>query len=466
MMPEVVRELVGKAGALADADKLDEAMAICNGIILDHPDDPGALYVIGLCLLNAARQVQAIQIAKRITHLCPNDFRGWSLLTLCWGELHRYDESLRNAERAVKCRRIDKTLADLAYAHANAGNWDRADEFCKQAQIEATVNPSPLANEALKNCRVSDGYIRLAKGDWKEGFRAYRATMRTKWRKEWAYGDSQEWQGEPDAVVMVTGEQGLGDEIMAASVVPDAAKACTQFIFDCDARLATLFRRSFPGILVTPTRREREITLPMMPTHHKSLFGLGELFRQKDADFPRRPYLTADSDDVAMFRQRFKGKRVIGLAWSGGLPRTGQEPRAAGLNAFLPLLKRGGEFLSLQYKDDLAEIDALEKQHGIRIRRLPWVTQGQDMDLLAALVASLDEVIGVHTTVLHLSSALGVKTTTLVHRGSGWRYSGDELIWYPETTKLWRKKTGESWRDCVERLVNDRVLRADLAAVG
>lgn len=460
-----MKELVKQAGDLADADRLDEAMEVCNRVILDEPDNPGALYVIGCCLLKAARQLQAIQIAKRITHLCPNDFRGWSLLALCWGELHRYDESVRNAEKALKCKRMDKTLADLAYAHTNAGNWELADRYCGEAMLEAVTKPSPLSEEALRNCRVSEGYIKLAQGKWKEGFQGFRATMRTKWRKEWTYGDSKEWMGEPDAIVMVTGEQGLGDEIMAASVIHDAKSHCKQFIFDCDARLATLFRRSFPGVLVTPTRREQNITLPVMPTHHKSLFGLGELFRQRDEDFPRDPYLIPDPEDVAMFRERFKGKKVIGLAWSGGLPRTGQEPRAAGLNAFLPLLKRGGEFLSLQYTDDIKEICELEQQHGIKIHRLPWVTRGQYIDLLAALIAACDEVIGVHTTALHLSSALGVKTTTLVHRGSGWRYAPKELLWYPESTKLWRKKIGESWRDCIERLVHDRLLRADRAEV-
>jgi ADP-heptose:LPS heptosyltransferase len=236
------------------------------------------------------------------------------------------------------------------------------------------------------------------------------------------------------------------------------------FILDCDARLESLFKRSFPNILVTPTRRERNVTLPVMPTHHKSMFGLGEMFRQKDEDFPRKPYLVPNPEDVQMFRDRFKGKKVIGLAWSGGLPRTGQEPRAAGLNAFLPLLKRGGTYLSLQYTDDTAEIEALKEQ-GIEVLQLPWVTRGQDMDLLASLLAACSEVIGVHTTSLHLASALGVPVTCLVHRGSGWRYSQDELIWYPKTTKVWRKKSGESWRDCIERLANDRLLRADKPAV-
>ena len=460
---ESVNDLVAVAARLADGDpengigeNPDAAMAIYNEVLLDHPNHAGALYGVGTILREAGRWSQAIQIALRVTAEKPRDPRGWKLLATTYGALNRYDECLRFAEKAVLCQRVDYTLADLAYAHTNAGNWDLADKINQEALIAATTNPSGLVKEALLNCRVNEAHIRLAKGDWKAGFPAFRATLRTKWRKEWAYGDSKEWFGEPDAVVMVTGEQGLGDEVMAASMIPDAAKAAKTFILDCDARLATLFRRSFPGILVTPTRRERNITLPVMPTHHKSMFGLGELFRHKDEDFPRKPYLVPDADDVAMFRERFKGRKITGLAWSGGLPRTGLEPRTAGLNAFLPLLKRGGEYLSLQYKCDLAEINNLERQHGIKIHRLPWVTQGQDMDLLAALIASLHEVVGVHTTALHLSSALGVPTTALTHRGSGWRYSGTDLIWYPTTTKLWRKKTGESWRDCVERLAESR----------
>jgi hypothetical protein len=330
---------------------------------------------------------------------------------------------------------------------------------------------SPLAKEALLNARVSMGYVRLAQGKWVEGFQGFRHTMRTKWRKERVYdtpnGPTVEWMGEKDAVVVVTGEQGLGDEIMAAGVIPDAAKNCRKFVFDCDDRLAPLFRRSFPDIVVTPTRRAEAFTSPVMPTHHKTLFGLAELFRQTDESFPRQPYLQADADLRTMFSALFAewgagslsngDKSVIGLAWSGGLPRTGMEQRKAGLNAFLPLIRRGGaEFVSLEYKDDAAEVAAFEAQHGLKVRRIPWATQTGNMELLAALIAECSEVIGVATTALHLSSALGVPTTIIVNRGLGWQFAGDELLWYPSTTQLWRKQSGASWRDSVAALVDKR----------
>ena len=78
------------------------------------------------------------------------------------------------------------------------------------------------------------------------------------------------------------------------------------------------------------------------------------------------------------------------------------------------------------------------------------------MDVLAGLLGACSEVIGVHTSALHLASAIGTPTTILTHRGSGWRYAPKELLWYPPTTQMHRKQSGESWRECVGRLVEQR----------
>jgi tetratricopeptide (TPR) repeat protein len=456
-----VDEVVAKAGKLADGGEPDAAMQIYNDVLLNHPDHPGCLYGVGIILREAGRYAQAIQIAKRVAEVCPRDPRGWKLLATIYGEMSRYDESIRYAERALLCAKTDYTLADYAYAHCNAGNYDTAHAACVQALALVEQAPTALATEAINNARVTKAYCDLALGRWEEGFQGYRYTMRTKFRKERVYStadgeDTKEWQGEADAAVIVTGEQGIGDEVMAASVIPDAAKACRHFVFDCDHRLAALFARSFPEITVSPTRRDDAVRSPIAPTHHKTLFGLGELFRKREQDFPREQFLTPNQEYVGMFRELFGGQRVIGLAWSGGLPRTGLEQRTAGLNAFLPLVRRGGaEFVSLQYKDDAQEVATFEREHGIKIRRLPWVAQGPDMDLLAGLLAACSEVVGVHTSALHLAAAVGTPTTFLTHRGSGWRYN-QPPVWYPETAQYFRKKSGESWRECVNRLVEGR----------
>lgn len=456
---------IKQAGELADADKLDEALELCNKILFYDLDNFKALFVAGSALMKAGRHVQAIQLLKRVTELMPRDHRGYGQLALCYGEFHRYDESIRYADKALLIKREAKTLADAAYAYINGGDWVKGESLALEAQKLEPDNKDAALH--LTNCA-------LAKRDWRAGWTGFRLTQRTKYRKEWNYGDSKEWMGEPDAVVMVTGEQGLGDEIMGASVIPTSAANCKKFIFDCDSRLAPLFARSFPNVIVSPTRREKTVAVPILPTHHKTLFGLCELFRQSDADFPRTPYLKADEEYRRMFWGLVNGQRdiarAIGLAWSGGLPRTGQEQRRAGLEAFLPLIKHGGcQFVSLEYKDDAAEVAAFEKAHGIKVRRLPWVTQGQDMDLLAGLISACDEVVGVATTALHLSSALGIKTTVIANRGLGWAFAPDELMFYPPTTRIWRKKNSESWRDSVTRLMEaheSRVLRSGNSRTG
>lgn len=444
-----IDEWIKQAGDLADADMVDEAAEMASRVLTLEPDNHKALFVIGSVMLKVGRNTQAQQFLRRVCELRPNAAQGWGQLSISSAEMHRYEEAIRYAEKAHKIKVDARSCADLSFAHTTAGNWARGRDYAL-----AALKFEPDFKDAIVHLANCD----LAEQRWVEGWAGYKKTEGTKWRKDYRYGDTKEWMGEPDAIVMVTGEQGLGDEIMAAGVIPDAIKRCQKFIFDCDDRAHALFARSFPEAIVTPTRHSKEVRLPIAPTHHKSLFGLSELFRTSNESFPRKPFLKPNPDYVRMFRAMFGDQKVIGLAWSGGFPRTGAVERAAGLSAFLPLLRDelGCQFVSLQYKDDAAEVGAFEEKTGCKIIRLPWVTQGKDIDLLAGLIAALDEVVGVHTASLHIASAMGVPTTTLTHRGSGWRYAPREMLWYPATTQLWPKDRGESWRECVAGLAKQR----------
>jgi len=444
-----IDEWLRQAGELADADKVDEAAELCSRVLGYEPNNYKALFCIGSVMLKVGRNVQAQQFLRRVCELMPRDHRGWGQLSISCAEMHRYDEAIGYAEKALGIKRESRTLADASFAHTTANNWERGRELAL-----ASLKLDPTFKDAqfhLANCD-------LAQQRWVDGWYGFKVSEGGKWRKKYAYGDSVEWNGERDAVVMVTGEQGLGDEVMMAGLVPDAIGACAKFILDCDYRLGPLFARSFPDAIVSPTRHVKTVSLPVAPTHHKTLFGLAELFRTSNESFTRRPYLVANESYRAMFKALFAGRRTVGLAWSGGFPRTGQEQRSAGITAFLPLIRGEPEaqYVSLQYKDDAAEVADFEARTGCKVMRLPWVAQGPDMDVLAALIAECDEVIGVATTSLHLSSALGVPTTWLCNRGLNWVFAQDELPWYPPSARIWRKDRGQSWRDCVAELVRER----------
>jgi ADP-heptose:LPS heptosyltransferase len=106
------------------------------------------------------------------------------------------------------------------------------------------------------------------------------------------------------------------------------------------------------------------------------------------------------------------------------------------------------DFISLQYKDPTAEIEA----SGLPVKHYRRACQTDDYDDLAGLVAELDMVIGIHTAALHLAGGLGIKTFALVPSKPSWAYYGAEMPWYPETYQLHKQKDGEKWADTIRRI--------------
>ena len=67
----------------------------------------------------------------------------------------------------------------------------------------------------------------------------------------------QLWDGQPlvDKVILITAEQGVGDEVMFASCISDLINLNPkQIILECDLRLAPLFARSFPPVDIQDRR--------------------------------------------------------------------------------------------------------------------------------------------------------------------------------------------------------------------
>jgi ADP-heptose:LPS heptosyltransferase len=120
-----------------------------------------------------------------------------------------------------------------------------------------------------------------------------------------------------------------------------------------------------------------------------------------------------------------------------------------GLEAFRPLIETvDAVYVSLQYTDATDEII----ESGLPVREFLRATRTPDYDDTAGLVAALDYVVGIHTSVHHLAGALGVPATIMVPHAPMWAY-GIDMHWYK--SKLCRQKSGEEWKQTVKRWVND-----------
>jgi hypothetical protein len=248
--------------------------------------------------------------------------------------------------------------------------------------------------------------------------------------------------------VLVYGEQGLGDEIMFASMLPDLLSDAGRSRLVCDPRLQRLFARSFPNASVL-SHAEAQRLAPASADVALPLGSLGRLYRTHPAAFPRHTgYLSADPALVELWRERLRatGERPwIGLSWRGGLHKTGRSMRSIPLASLKPLMKAApASWASLQHDAAPAESEQMESATGMRLAR--WERIGFDLDETAALMMALDVVISVCSTVVHLAGALGRPTWVLAPFAPAWRYQlrGETMPWYP-ASRIFRQSTPGDW---------------------
>jgi len=111
----------------------------------------------------------------------------------------------------------------------------------------------------------------------------------------------------------------------------------------------------------------------------------------------------------------------------------------------------------LSYHDSGKEVAAWNIDHERQVVRPPIDVSNYDDTI--ALVAALDDVVTVTTTIAHVCGALGRKAHVLVPHVAQWRYAyqfngGTEMIWYsPNSVRLYRQKAGEEdWTHAINRV--------------
>ena len=420
-------------------DEPDAAHGICVELLNEQPENLMVLHIMASVYSQAERYGLGYNLFKRMTEIAPQRHEGWNNMGLCQTGMSDHLGARKSFFRANDIRpHRPEVLANIGLTYLDEGDFKKAVTWCERA---LAVEPYHAG------ARGTLGFAQLALGEWSKGWKNYSYTIGGKFRKIVSYGDEPMWDGSPDQKIVVYGEQGLGDEIMYASCIPDIEGQVT---LDCDARLTGLFRRSFPSVTVHGTRRDEEVDWIEDYDASCPIGKLPEFFRLSVSDCDKKPYLLPDPQRVLQWRELFKtfGKPVIGLCWSGGGKHNHPHRREIDVADFQSLFEQDAVFVSLQYKDSTTHPRVLE---------FPRATRTPDYDDTAGLVAALDHVVGIHTTVQHLAGAMGVPATILVPDKPMWIYAQDEIPWYGST--LHRKKAGETWKNCIRRLNAEHICR-------
>jgi hypothetical protein len=435
------------ARQLAEAGELDDSFAILSKLLEETPNNSSLLILASYIQWKAKRLPMAYHLAKRATDLSPAEPAAWINLGTACDELWLVEE----AEQAYRMvLRLGATPAQKSMAYANlsalfinTGRFSEAEPMAKEA---LKLNPtSPKAEANL-------GFAMLGQRNW-NGWKHYSRALGLTNRIKVKFGDEPDWDGSKDKVVALYGEQGVGDEISFASMVPDAIKDCKKVVLETEPKLKGLFQRSFPKAKVYGTRRQKEgLAWDEEDRKMDASCALGELggfYRTTDESFTGEPYLVADPERRLMWRALFDSKKkpVIGIAWTGGVPWTAQKYRTLTLDQLTFLKSIDAHWVCLQYKDASAEIAAYKaKNPEVDLVQYPFATLTPDYDDTAALVAEVDMVVSVQTAVCHLAGALGKDCFVLLPKTSQWRYgeTGDRMPWY-RSVSVFRQRSLNDW---------------------
>jgi tetratricopeptide (TPR) repeat protein len=277
----------------------------------------------------------------------------------------------------------------------------------------------------------------LEQGLWKEGFAEYDWGLQSMDRPTRVYSNPPEkipfWNGEKGKTVVVYGEQGMGDEIMFASCIPDLMKDCKEVIFDCHPRMLDLMKRSF-GITCYGTRKKNTIDWPKNEKLDYRV-AIGSLFKwyRSDGNFPKTPYLVPDEKLTTQYRKKIEALGpgpYIGVGWRGGTKGTNTSERSIKLSNLMPVYEQGGTFISLQYRDENGKTERFRKDTGVDIHHFPEVVEvgpdnsyiGFNYDHTVALINALDLCILPNTAAVHVCGAIGKECWTLTPDACAWRY--------------------------------------------
>jgi cytochrome c-type biogenesis protein CcmH/NrfG len=252
--------------------------------------------------------------------------------------------------------------------------------------------------------------------------------------------------------VLVVQEEGLGDTLQFLRYLPLLAARGARVTVAVPAALTRLLR-TVPGVAEVP-----DGDAPV-PAHdfHCSFNGLPRAFETTLETIPCDvPYLAAAPALAREWAARLpdSGQLRVGLCWAGQARPwltgfTGLDRRRSTSPATLAPLAAvpGVQFVSLQ------KGPAAEEARAAGFELLDLMTQARDFADTAALVANLDLVISVDTSVVHLAGAMGKPVFLIDRYDNCWRWlSGrEDSPWYP-TLRIFRQRRSGEWGPVIERV--------------
>ena len=269
------------------------------------------------------------------------------------------------------------------------------------------------------------------------------------------------WRGESlkGKHILLLGEQGIGDTMMFATLIPKILDRGAKISFYPGDRLTNIYKESFDNVdIISSADLKANLYDPKSFDYQSPLGSICQYGFDDVSDYGNpKPILKSNTELSSKLRSKYHdNKPIIGISWQGGGKPNRIKKKSCELYDLLPILKRTDlTFVSLQYGNDGPVIEKFNKKHGLSIIHDDSIDPIKDMYSWLAQVRAMDLVISIANTTVHGSGGLGIPTCCLVSTESDWRWINPEIYasnyWYHSVDTVYQSSDGK-WYDAINNL--------------
>jgi tetratricopeptide (TPR) repeat protein len=453
--PNILSVLFNLARIYKEKGLFDDSIAYFRKAIELAPDSSDLHYNLGLTLKAKGLLDDAIMCYRKTIQLNSAFPEAYNSLGIALMEKGFLDEARDCFNRALG---LNPNFAEACH---NLGII-----FSSKLKLHEAITCYRRAIEIKSD--FADAHMNLAlallrSGNYQEGWEEYAWRFRiTEVISQFHNSLTPLWEGSSlkGKTILVYAEQGIGDEIMFSSCLPDLIEQNPLCFVECDVRLSPLFSRSFPEVKILEHIGDKNSSLSafQVPDFKIAIGSLPKFFRNNLSTFPARTsYLIPDAERVVFWRKRFRllGSEIkVGISWRGGKNQTEKLMRSIPLDLWDRVLSlQEVHFINLQYGDCTQEIGNIQEKLDITIHDWEDTDPLKNLDDFAAQIEALDLVISVDNATVHMAGALGVPVWTLLPFVPNWRWmlNREDSPWYP-TMRLFRQPSDGDWESVIDRV--------------
>ena len=476
------QDLINKLVKIYQLGQISKAEKMSRKLLKKFPKSPVVISILGATLVSQEKFKHALHAYNKIIQLNPSHTETYFNRGIVFQKLKQFQNSIDSYDQAIKLNPdYPQAFNNRGYALQELGNLNQAIDSYNQAillkpdyfeayynqgtaledlrKIDEAIISYTKAIQTKKNdveARWNLSLLLIMTEDLKNGWKEYEFGKLTdkKYRRSIQIPYTP-WKGEKlsGKVILITAEQGIGDEIMFSSCFPDIiTQNPKRIVVECDSRISALLENSFQSIQTIKRKNRSQAEWKEdagSVDYQVSTGSLPKFFRQDMSQFPqKKSFLLPNKALVKKWKNRYAllGDGLkIGISWKGG---NNDLQRSINLQDWTEIFKFKMHFVSLQYGDCMQEIKQLKKEKNVHIHSWNDADPLTDLDNFSAQISALDLVISVDNSTVHFAGAVGTTVYVLLPLLSNYRWMQyrDDSPWYP-TMKLFRQVSHNNWNN-------------------